>query len=300
MYRLLLEDEEFKALDLPLTEEKHTALEYVVGNGLCHEPVIVWQDRIIDGYERYQLYQRYHRPYSVKEESFTNRNQVIVWICQHQLARHDLNTNAEAWILSRMHTAKCSLETGDTASDNLSARETRTNIQNQICRDRHISEASLRRYVAFGKYLDRMEEKHPGVRTRILTGDLKVAREHMKELLAMPADDLQRMIDNPNCQKLLPPKPKKRMRGLSLFRMNAPICKPQTGIKQMPAYDPDAELNGMTFTVSSWGRTVSRVREKTDFQAATPEGKQRLQQALTGLMAEVNELNQILEVASGE
>ena len=68
----------------------------------------------------------------------------------------------------------------------------------------------------------------------------------------------------------------------------------------MPAYDPDAELNGMTFTVSSWGRTVSRVREKTDFQAATPEGKQRLQQALTGLMAEVNELNQILEVASGE
>ena len=68
----------------------------------------------------------------------------------------------------------------------------------------------------------------------------------------------------------------------------------------MPAYDPDAELNGLTFTIGSWGKAVSRVCEKTDFQAATEDGKQRLRYALTGLMTEVDRLNQRLEATVDE
>ncbi len=297
MYKLLLEDDEFKTLDLPLSEEKRTALEYLIGKDLCHEPIIVWHERIIDGYERYQLYQKYHRTYGVKEENFTGRNQAIVWICQHQLARHDLTTNAEAWLLSRLYEAKCS---DATSAETSPAQETRKAIQDQICKDRHISEASLRRYVAFGKQLDSMEETHPGVRNRVLTGELKVAREHMKELLSMPASDLQRMINDPACQKLIPIKLKPKKRHVRLLKRYVHENKPQSGIKKMPAYDPDAELNGLTFTVGAWGKAVSRVKEKVDFQVATEDGKKRLRQALTGLIMEVNELNCKLEVVSDE
>lgn len=83
--------------------------------------------------------------------------------------------------------------------------------------------------------------------------------------------------------------------ALRLLRRMPPQSKPLTGIKQMPAYDPDAELNGLTFTVGAWERTVSRPRKLGNFQAATRGGKDRLLRALAALTAEIRELNHELE-----
>ena len=66
--------------------------------------------------------------------------------------------------------------------------------------------------------------------------------------------------------------------------------------KQMPAFDPDAELKGLTFTVSAWKNAVSRAKEKTDFNKATVVGRYRLKHALDDLLTEINELNRMLEV----
>ena len=171
----------------------------------------------------------------------------------------------------------------------------KTEVQDQICREYHFSEASLRRYVFFGKQLDILEESFPGTRLRILTGQLKVAREHMKALLAMPETELRGMINDPECQRLIPQKAARLQHRKTRIRMLTARPEPHTGIKQMPAYDPDAELNGLTFTMGSWEKAVSRVRQIADLEAATPTGKQRLKQAITGLMTEVGELNSRLE-----
>ena len=81
-----------------------------------------------------------------------------------------------------------------------------------------------------------------------------------------------------------------------------PLSLPEDrhAIKQMPAYDPDAVLNGLTFTAASWSKAVLRVRKTADFRAATPAGRRRLQRALSGLMAEITELTNILEATFDE
>lgn len=300
MYKLLLEDKEFKSMDLPLPVEKRELLEQLIQKDLCHEPVTVWHDRIIDGYERYALYEKYHRTYPVREETMMTRDEAIAWICQHQLKRQDLNSNAEAWLLYRLFSARCRRAKLSTPSETFILLPNRTEVQQQICRDYHISEASMRRYTAFGKQLDLLEESYPGTRQRILTGDLKVAREHMKALLAMPDLQLRRMIESPESRRLVPARKVRPITPRRRTDTQAPKIVPHTGIKQMPAYDPDAELNGLTFTVSSWEKAVTRVRGMADFQAASPAGKRRLHQALSGLMTEVGELDRKLEVCVNE
>ena len=298
----MLEDAEFRSLNLPLSDEAARMLEQMIRKGYCHDPVIVWQGRIIEGYERYELYQRYQMPWLIREKNFRDRCQAIIWICRRQLERGDLNPNAEAWLISRLYAAEFRSREQSPAlfPEGKSDLQpgVKGDIQQKICNDCHISEATLRRYVIFGKQLDELEERFPGIRQRILTGELKVAREHMKALLEMPEAVFRRMAEDPACRKLVPPNQDRSKTGaLRLLRRMPPQSKPLTGIKQMPAYDPDAELNGLTFTVGAWERTVSRTRKLANFQAATREDKEHLLRALAALTAEIRELNH--ELGSG-
>ena len=54
-------------------------------------------------------------------------------------------------------------------------------------------------------------------------------------------------------------------------------CEP--GIKQMPKYDPDAELNGLRYTVSAWRNAIARTALQADLRRATPAGKNSLKAA---------------------
>ena len=62
----------------------------------------------------------------------------------------------------------------------------------------------------------------------------------------------------------------------------------KVGVKDMPAYDPDMELRGLTLTISAWIMAISRVKKKTD--QATENGKEQLARSLIRLKGEIDEL----------
>lgn len=59
------------------------------------------------------------------------------------------------------------------------------------------------------------------------------------------------------------------------------------GIKDMPDYDPDMELQGLTLTVPTWITVIERAKRRTDFTLATRGAKEDLRSALTKLEKEV-------------
>ena len=54
-------------------------------------------------------------------------------------------------------------------------------------------------------------------------------------------------------------------------------------VKDMPAYDPDAQVAGLTYTIPSWTDVMDRVRLNADFNAVTVGAHRGLKKALENL-----------------
>ena len=315
MHRILKEDSEFRSLEIPLSKIQREDLEHRILKQGSKDTIYVWKDIIIAGYESYDLYQKHHCFVKPKDQYFSHRDNVIAWICRRQLKRIDLVPNARAWLSYNLYEAEERIEKRRNAKENFQYRQlspsTHTDeapvlvtnserVKTEIAKELGFCTGTLRRNIVFGQSLDQLEKIIPGTRNRILLGELEIAKMKLKALLNIPRAKLIEMLTDPSCTKLTIPKDsfnKQEKKSTSNLKYHVKI---KTGIKQMPAYDPDAELNGMTYTLGSWTKAIIRTKENADFNAATITGKERLHKALEGLAAEINELQIKLEVDDNE
>ena len=296
MFKFLLIDADFKCLDIPLKTNEYQTLNNQIRNGLCKDPVFTWNDYIIEGHQRYDLYVKYHTYYHVSPQFINSRPLALAWCCRKQLTRTDLTSNAESWLLYRLYLTELKIQQMKEAKDQFKYKQLSPSIRYEygtgqpmrenvaimemISSEYKISCGTLRRYITYGRSLDHLEKMFPGVRNRILTGDLEVARVHVPDLIKMPRRDLKEMIENPRCHRLEPPKSEKNeFVSIKRYKRN-PGIKLETGIKEMPVYDPDAELNGLVFTISAWKNAVSKAIENNGFNNATDNGKLKLKETL--------------------
>ena len=176
-------------------------------------------------------------------------------------------------------------------------------ILNRLGANFHCHRETIRRYVYFGRNLDHLEERFPGTRPRILSGSLEVTMAGMFPLLKMPVDELKKILEDKHCTRLVPklpasvpPSEKREAESESEKEAQPKVeFRLETGIKQMPEYDPDAELNGLSYTIRSWVKAILRTAIRVDMNQASSEGKQRLLKELQELAARVQYLSRKLE-----
>ena len=316
MYRILKEDPDFRLFNLPLSEQDHSELERKIASGICPVTLISWKGYLADGYECYDLCQKYHVSAKSEDWYFSRKENAISWLCKKQLKRSDLCSNAFAWLLYRLYENELNLMKIRKAKDSFQYRQLSPSqfssgplpddkgsleLRFRIAKEFDVCAGTIYRYISFGSKLDQLEKIFPGARIRILTGDLDIARAHIDKILTMPRDQLFHLLADPTCKKLLPVSGKASSHltpGKKAPSVPAVILSPQ--IKQMPVYDPDSELNALVYTVGSWVKAVTRTNDKADFQAATERGRNQLRQSLSELMKAVNDLNQRLEAFPNE
>lgn len=88
----LVIDPEFETLIPPLSEEKFRLLEEdIVKNGFL-SPIIVWNQTIVDGHNRYEIYRKMTDPIDlpVQNINFDSKEEAKLWILTHQLGRRNL------------------------------------------------------------------------------------------------------------------------------------------------------------------------------------------------------------------
>lgn len=84
-------DEEFSSLIPPLSDEEYRGLEESILNEGCRDALIVWDDILIDGHNRYRICTEYNVPYETRQMEFESRDDVLLWIMRNQLSRRNLN-----------------------------------------------------------------------------------------------------------------------------------------------------------------------------------------------------------------
>ena len=175
MDRLII-DPEFRDKIPPLTEDEFSLLEEnILSDGAVFSPLIVWNDTILDGHNRYEIIQKHPElTYAVHNMSFANRYEALSWICKNQLGRRNLTPQQKKYLIGQRYEAEKMAHGGERVATVQneplpSSHKTRA----QIADDTSTSESYVMRAGWYAQGVDAAEEALPGIKQEILTGTIK-------------------------------------------------------------------------------------------------------------------------------
>ena len=95
-------DAEFQSLIPPLTYEEKKMLEESILSEGCRDAIVVWNDTIIDGHNRYEICKKHGISFETVSREFEDRNDVIEWIIKNQFGRRNLPMHERARLALRL------------------------------------------------------------------------------------------------------------------------------------------------------------------------------------------------------
>jgi len=295
-------DKEFQSFKLPLRPRDYARLEQDLLTNGCTDPIVTWNNIIIDGYNRYELCVRHSIPFSVLNLCFPCREAALAWLCKNQLLRFDLPDETRRFLIGlqceserAVGTPMVSIDLPPT-NDTLEPAEKQPKCSNMIIARRIALEndivyASVIRNIAYTRALLEIKKKSPLLFFVIFSSTLLVTHKDALELSHMSAAELDRAY-----QVLQ----KTRTRHLSYRRLRELLSADASStphsattvasIKDMPAFDPDAEITGLTLTVPSWTSSIARICTKTNLNIVSDSACGRLESVLIDLQNQVFEM----------
>ena len=181
----LIIDPEFRDKIPPLTEEEFTLLEEnILTDGAVFSPLIVWDNTILDGHNRYEIIQKHPElTYAVQRLVFDNRYEAISWICKHQLGRRNLTPQQKKYLIGQRYEAEKKAHGANdgfrgnqhscVVSDQIGHLPDAKKTRAQIAEETHTSQGYVQRANYYAKGVDAAEEVLPGIKQEILTGTIK-------------------------------------------------------------------------------------------------------------------------------
>ena len=95
-------DVEFQSLIPPMTYEEKKMLEESILSEGCRDAIVVWNDTIIDGHNRYEICTKHGIHFETVNREFESRNEVIEWIIKNQFGRRNLPMHERARLALRL------------------------------------------------------------------------------------------------------------------------------------------------------------------------------------------------------
>lgn len=89
-------DNELKALIPPLKKEEFEQLEANIVLDGCRDPLVVWNDILIDGHNRHAICTKHNISFNVNPISFESKAHARIWMRNNQKGRRNL---PEAWLI---------------------------------------------------------------------------------------------------------------------------------------------------------------------------------------------------------
>ncbi len=83
-------DKEFESLIPRLTDEEFSQLEKNIIEDGCRDALVLWEDILVDGHNRYRICQKHGIPFNTVQKDFANRDKAREWIILNQFGRRNL------------------------------------------------------------------------------------------------------------------------------------------------------------------------------------------------------------------
>ena len=191
MNPVLTSDPEFEAKCPPLTEDELSQLEEnILEEGLVLMPLIVWNNTIVDGHNRYRIAQEHPGiEFRIHEKHFNSKYEALSWICKNQLGRRNLTPQQKKYLIGQRYAAE---KQAHGASDGFRGNQHSDTVRGQkdllpeaepfdksnktrkmIASETGTSESYVKRADQYAKGVDAAEEVLPGIKADLLLGKFK-------------------------------------------------------------------------------------------------------------------------------
>jgi hypothetical protein len=97
----LLIDAEFDGLLPPLADDEYAGLERNILEWGCTDPIVAWNNTILDGHARYEICVKHSIDYLVRDKEMGSRDEAMVWIIDQQLGRKNLSHHKKIYIRAK-------------------------------------------------------------------------------------------------------------------------------------------------------------------------------------------------------
>jgi len=299
-------DYDFKRLCSNRSFRDYVLLEKdLVENG-CKENVIVWNGYIIDGIDRYEICLSHGIPFYIAEMDFDCKEAAIAWVCAKQLQTEVMPEEYRRFLIGAQYSYERIANSKRrkrgvnqyTTTDSPDIKfnvQMEENISGAIGDENNVAAGTVRKYACYARALLILDKKEPQLFSKIVTGQYKISHNNIISLSKMSEQDVKRFnkkissssdvyIQYKNTRKMFQVRPK-----TELQKTKAP------SIKDMPQFDPDAEVVGLTLTIPSWTSSIKRTQNKADFDIVSEKAKDHLYNVLLDLEDAITEILSIME-----
>lgn len=272
--------------------------------------IIAWNDTIIDGHNRYEICNKMRIPYGVKELDFPSRDAAIAWICANQLGRRNISEETRKYLIGKQYEVEKKVQRNRNGynqyrpNPNIAVgrgrpidEESGRRTAARLGRKYHVSGATVQKYAKYSAALDTIEQNAPELVPHILSGAYKISFENIVALSEMEPEELRALSKKIGKNPYAFARYSESRRCLYSDASAKPgtAAAEQPAIKTMPAYDPDAEVAGLTLTIPSWMSSIDRTKSMAHLEAISPAARQNLLAALTELEGKIQEMLNAIE-----
>ena len=249
-------DPEFQNQIPPPTDDEYKQLEEnILKEGKLLSPLIVWNNILVDGHNRYAILQKHPEIYfSTMPLPFESREEVLAWICKNQLGRRNLTPEQKKFLIGKQYSVEHRKPGGN--GNNQYTATTQEAVQEELCQIDTIPptsvEASIRKQIAdrnnvsesyvvrsekFMRGVEIMEQMMPGTKEKILSGQFKVRDADMHRLARADFPNRKQIVH----EILHPedrPAPQKRIYEINYSALEAAVRRIQQDVDFLMKYLP--------------------------------------------------------------
>ena len=302
-------NEKFKTLIPPLNKAEYAELEKSIRKEGCREPLVTWNGYLIDGHNRYDICTRLNIKYKVVNMPFDSEEDAVSWICSNQLGRRSISEETRKYLIGKRYEAEKII--GERQSNRgvnqytpeskrpvgrPASNDYRHRTADKLGKEYHVSHGTIKNYGSFSRVVDRIGERAPALATQILSGKVKISQKGLTELVGMNDSEMDSVTTSIAERGEYVPYHNTRKEIHDLAKRTETQSAPS--VKDMPAYDPDAEAVGLTLTIPTWASSITRVDGIMDKSKISPKARKKLIDALHMLKSKINQM--LLELGEEE
>ena len=294
-------DPVFERLVQPLEETAFNMLESALEKDYSLRTFAVWNGYLLGLPELYSLCRSRNFPVQINDMSHLSFEQAASLLCSEQLKREDLAKEYRKYLIGQLFLFEGKKFLSNTPEKSFSKSRTAYKIGEQL----NIAGGTVLKYSVYAEAINGIFDQSRDFALRILLGKTHVSHENVIELSRLTGDELKHVslavLDN-NTSHLTFSDIRNEVK-YGYTQEKAPVSRRErkelkekinAGIRQMPAFNPDADVNSLCMTINSWISSIERVHLSTNFSEISSHATLELMRQLMTLNNTIKMIQQSL------
>lgn len=293
-------DPDFEHIEPPLSAQAFEALEGRILEGETCPPIYAWKGTVLSSHHQYAIFVKHNMTFAVERIEAKDRLAAFVWACKQHLRNPEITDETSRYLIGKHYLAENQRKREHhqlLRNKKLKTLEMRNSKGTEITRfysrfdelnkSYGISYVTAKRYARYAKAIDSLRAHNQELVSLLLRGSIKLSIQKTMEMTQMSPKTIQRVF---NDLRNLPP-----YASLKYFRqLTKPQDCPQKSIKDMPDFDPDAEVLSLALTLPSWKEMLQRAIRSLEANPVSFDAKKKLQDQIQSLIQPIADILQLI------